>query len=81
MSLGSKQQSLEELKSEFLTEFRHMQGAVHRLIDHVTTISGYAELASLHPENHPAVELTKILSTAEICTVTLRNCLRAHHEN
>jgi hypothetical protein len=81
LSLGSKQQSLEELKSEFLTEFRHMQGAVHRLIDHVTTIRVMRSLPAYTRKIIRQSNSQKSSATAEICTVTLRNCLRAHHEN
>lgn len=76
MSTSSNQQhALEDLKSEFLEEFRHMQRAAHRLINHLTAISGYTQIAHVQSGTEPLAEFGKILNTVETSMAILRNCL------
>ena len=75
MSVKSNQESaVEELKNEFLSEFQRMQRSVHRLINHLTAISGYAQIVQFKPERS-ATELHKIISTVEKSMIMLRACI------
>lgn len=71
---GSQERAVEELKNEFLGEFQRMQKSVHRLIDHLTAISGYAQIVQLTPATARA-ELHKIISTVEKSVLMLRACI------
>lgn len=71
---GSQEPAVEELKNEFLGEFQRMQKSVHRLIDHLTAISGYAQIVQLTPATARA-ELHKIISTVEKSVLMLRACI------
>jgi hypothetical protein len=51
------------LKNEFLGELQRMQSCLHRLIDHFTAISGYAQLVQFKPESS-ATHLDKIIHIA-----------------
>jgi LAS superfamily LD-carboxypeptidase LdcB len=66
---------VEELKSEFLEEFRRMQRSAHRLINHLTAISGYTQIAQAQACREPLAEFSKILSTIDTSMAILRNCL------
>ena len=75
MSPSSNQHALQDLKSEFLEEFRRMHRAAHRLISHLTAISGYAQIAHMQSGTEPLAEFSKILNTVERSVAILRNCL------
>ncbi len=76
MSTSSNQQpAVEDLKNEFLEEFRRMQRAAHRLINHLTAISGYTQIAHVQSGTEPLAEFGKILDTVETSVSILRNCL------
>jgi len=66
--------AINALKSEFLREFQHANIKVHRLIDALTAISGYAQLVKLNPERS-VDELPKIMHTVEKCMQMLRGCI------
>ena len=75
MSVKSNQEPVpEELKSELLGEFQRMQKSVHRLINHLTAISGYAQIVQFKPERSVS-ELHKIISTVEKSMTMLRACI------
>ncbi len=61
----------EESRKEFLREFRRLHKSCHRLIDHLTAISGYAQIAQCKKERSGA-ELHKIIDTVEKSTAMLR---------
>lgn len=75
MSASSNQHALQDLKSEFLEEFRRMHRAAHRLINHLTAISGYAQIAHMQSSTEPLAEFSKILDTVQRSVAILRNCL------
>jgi len=69
---GDHEKAIEELKNEFLGEFQHMQRLVHRLMDDLTAISGYAQIVQFKLERS-AVELEKIIHTVETAILVLRS--------
>jgi len=71
---NNQEDALEELKNEFLGEFQRMQKSVHRLIDHLTAISGYAQIVQLTPARTRA-EIHKIITTVEKSMIMLRACV------
>lgn len=76
MSVNQEQQStFEELKKELLAEFQHMQMAAHRLINHLTAISGYTIAHREFSPDRPVKELHKVLSTVEQSMAVLRRCI------
>jgi hypothetical protein len=75
LSVGSSQEdACEELRNEFLGELQRMQSCLHRLIDHFTAISGYAQLVQFKPECS-VTDLDKIIHTVEKSMVVVRACL------
>ena len=75
MSVKNNQQhGLEELKNEFLGEFQRIQKYVHHLINHLTAISGYAQIVQIRPERS-VTELHKIIHIVEKSMVMLRACV------
>ena len=75
MSVKSNQEdAMEHLKGELLGEFQRMQKSVHRLIDHLTAISGYAQIVQ-HTPTTARAELHKIISTVEKSMIMLRACV------
>jgi hypothetical protein len=75
LSTSSNQHALEDLRNEFLEESRRMYRSAHRLINHLTAISGYAQIAYLQLGREPLAEFGKILNTVETSVAILRNCL------
>jgi len=71
---SSKEDACEELKNEFLGELQRMQSCLHRLIDHFTAISGYAQLVQFKPESS-ATDLDKIIHIVEKSVVVVRACI------
>jgi len=69
---GDPEKAIEELKNEFLGEFQHMQRHVHKLMDDLTAISGYAQIVQFKLER-PAVELEKIIHTVGTAMLVLRS--------
>lgn len=67
----NQEQAFKESKKEFLSEFRRMQKSCHRLLDHLTAISGYAQIAQCKKERSGA-ELHKIIDAMERSTAMLR---------
>ena len=75
MSVKSNQEiAVEEFKSELLGEFQRMQKSIHRLINHLAAISGYAQIVQVRPERS-VTELHKIIHTVEKSMVMLRACV------
>lgn len=72
--ISSQEDACEELKNEFLGELKRMQSVLHRLINHLTAISGYAQLVQSKTE-FSATEMHKIVHTVEESMVTLRACI------
>jgi len=76
LSASSNQQhALGELKNEILDDLRRMQRSAHRLINQLTAISGYVQIAHSQFGEEPLLEFSKILATVEASTTILRNCL------
>lgn len=71
---SSQEYSWDELKNEFLGELQKMQRCLHRFIDDLTAISGYAQLAQSKTDGS-ATELDKIIHTVEKSMVMLRTCI------
>lgn len=75
MSVKSNQpDAIDERKHELLSEFQRMQRSVHRLIDHLTAISGYAQIVQ-HAPTTARAELHKIITTVEKSMIMLRACV------
>jgi len=70
----NSEDAINALKNEFLREFQRVQKLVHRFIDDLTAISGYAQIVEHKPEQS-AAELRKIMHTVEKCTQMLRGCI------
>jgi antirestriction protein ArdC len=69
---GNHEDAIEELKNEFLGEFQHMQKHVHRLMDDLAAISGYAQIVQVQLAQS-AAELEKIIHTVEKSMLMLRS--------
>jgi len=69
---SNEENSVDELKRhELPAEFQRMQKSIHRLINYLAAISGYAQIVQFRPER-PAAELHKIIHTVEKSMVVLR---------
>ena len=67
---------LEESRKECADEFRKMQRTAHRLLDHLTAISGYTQI--VHTQVDPRrdlAELGNILTAVEKSSGMLRLCI------
>jgi hypothetical protein len=71
----------EELRKEFANEFQRTRHVVHKLIDDLTVISGYAEIMVMRggPEQTMS-EFRKILDRAKKSMVMLQDCIANLHE-
>ena len=74
---SNRQNTWESMRGEFLSEFQRMQKTTYRLIDHLTAISGYTQIAHTRcgPNGRSAGELGKILEMVEKSMGMLRACL------
>ena len=79
MSVSNHEDAIKELKSEFLGEFQRVQKYIHRFIDDLAAISGYAQIVQFNPERSVA-ELQKIIRTVEKCVLMLRDCIDSFKE-
>ena len=70
----NKAETVEQLKTEVLSEFQSMQRSVHHLINHLTAISGYVQIVQTEP-GRSASELHKIIHAVEKSMVMLRACV------
>jgi hypothetical protein len=76
---GNHEDPIIELKNEVLGEFQNMQKHVHRLMDHLAAISGYAQIVQLQAHGATA-ELEKIIHTVEKSMFMLRSCVASLEE-
>ena len=76
---GNHKDAIEELKSAFLEEFQHLQKHVHRFMDDLAAISGYAQIVQSKPEGSPA-ELEKIIHTVDKSMLMLRSWIASLKE-
>jgi hypothetical protein len=76
--MGDHEDAIEQLKSEFLGEFQRMQKHVHRLMDDLTAISGYAQIVQFKAER--PVELEKIIHTVDKSMLMLHSWIASLKE-
>ena len=71
----------EELRKEFAREFQRTKQVVHKLIDDLTVIGGYAEIMVMRggPE-HTHCEFQKIFDRAKKSIVMLQDCIASLQE-
>jgi hypothetical protein len=75
LSVKSNQENtIEQLKNEFVSEFQRMQKSVHHLINHLTAISGYVQIVQVDP-GRSVTELHKIIHAVEKSMSMLRACV------
>ena len=76
---GNPGDGIEELKNESLGEFQHMQKHVHRLMDDLAAISGYAQIVQFKLEQS-AAEIEKIIHTVDKSMLMLRSWIASLQE-